>query len=505
MIEDVPQSNLPCLPTRTKLVIPTFSRISSEPKEGHWITPSSDQTSDASSMWSHRDSRSTFDELYDVSDDEHDEDIERLPIKLSASVKRQTERSKERTRYPSLVIPSPSAWPTFQKLQSTCVVGLSPASKIAVSTEALATFNKRLLQSPGTSSAPSLDGSLASEELSLQSCPSTPDPISPVDSEEDWDQPIQLDPYAFGVLLGLQPTVEEESHDSIETIVTVPDEAVLEMQEIVRDTPVRHDFALNAVRTPDGENDEDREAISALSVPSPGGFFTSLAPSADQTWSRRTPEPSTSVAEDFYGVPWREALSSYQARSNSQFAASSSALNLFFQPTENLNGSTDISEPDESCLRYSKLYEQALKQASLVHYDLTRQWLDTQTVFTADQNQQLEESILDAFKHVPGDAPATPSRGASPILDDSSPSKKSVRFADGLDAVLEKIIEDNAIGDIITINDSVFYQAFQDVSNRTRNRDVFIHCQARTEAVQIDRRTMSIDYCKQLRGDSTLR
>lgn len=55
---------------------------------------------------------SDFDSLYDITDDEAE-----VPLHASASVKKLATQPRQR-RYPSIVIPSPSAWPTIEKLKS---------------------------------------------------------------------------------------------------------------------------------------------------------------------------------------------------------------------------------------------------------------------------------------------------------------------------------------------------------------------------------------------------
>lgn len=48
-------------------------------------------------------------------------------------------------------------------------------------------------------------------------------------------------------------------------------------------------------------------SFSDLSIPSPGGFFASLAPRARHTWSipNTNYQPSSAAAEGFYNLPWR--------------------------------------------------------------------------------------------------------------------------------------------------------------------------------------------------------
>ncbi|KAF1347102.1 hypothetical protein BDV97DRAFT_300525 [Delphinella strobiligena] len=446
-------------------------------------------------MWSQRSSQSSFDELYDVTDD----DFEEVPIRLSASVKRQARESKERTRYPSLVIPSPSKWPSTRTLQSPCTIGLSPASKIAITPSVLATFNARRLPSPDTSSAPSLAGSVTSEEPSVQSCPSTPDIHSPCVADEEWDQPIQLDPRAFEVLHQLQPEQEDDDRDQVDAVITVSDEAIQEMQEIVKDTPVCHNFALSVPACLPGDPDE---AISALTVPSPGGFFSSLGPCAAQTWSRHTPEPSTGAAEDFYGVPWRATAppnlpSQHNLHLTIPRNESSSpvpAICLVVSPTE----ASDTSEITELC--DPATYEEALKQAGYEHADRTKLWLTAQSAYLAQL--LAEDSIIDDFQSVPGVGSTTPEQVSSPATA-ASPSKKSVRFVErALDAIVAEAVKaKDDTNEIVTTTDPVFYHAFQHIVKRTTKRDAFIHSQARAEAVHVQRTNFGQSHCKQLSGD----
>ena len=56
---------------------------------------------------------------------------------------------------------------------------------------------------------------------------------------------------------------------------------------------------------PSSAGDADDE-LSALSVPSPGGFFSSLDASLGRrTWSGTDVVPNTGTAAEFYGVPFK--------------------------------------------------------------------------------------------------------------------------------------------------------------------------------------------------------
>ncbi|KAK8213458.1 hypothetical protein M8818_002759 [Zalaria obscura] len=282
-----------------------------------------------------------------------------------------------------------------------------------------ATSDRSSMWIPSASAAPSLDGSLTSEELAMSSCPSTPELQECIEAEGEWEPPIQLDPAAFETLHQLTP--EEEREDQLDTVIEIPQEAMQEMQEIIRDTPRRSTFD-EISRTPESEIEEP---FSALSVPSPGGFFSSLDSSSKQTWSMESQVPSTSTAEQFYGVPWRSSSNDVVERSinvaSPQSEGPLTARRTVFSPTEVIEVAdiTSMIGPFE----YSETYQQELKQTAAASFDRTKLWLNTQTSYLTSI---AEESIIEDFKNVPGAVPTTPELTTTPLAT-SSPSKKSVR------------------------------------------------------------------------------
>jgi SAM-dependent methyltransferase len=459
------------------------------------ITPATDATSVVSSMWSQRSSKSSFDSLYDLTDSEGEE----VPLKLSASVKKHV-GNQERSRYPSLVIPSPSQWPSIHKPQSLLPVGLSPASKLA-SPSAFSVWQAQRLRVPSGTSTPSLDGSLTSEELALSSCPSTPDLASREEIVDEWEQPCQLHPDAFETLHQLSP--EEAARDSvIETILEVPEEASLEMKEIIKSTPVRLDFALLSV---DHEDFSTQDPISALSVPSPGGFFSSLAPVAAQTWAIRTPEPSTSVAENFYGVPWRVSVSEQPQRLRTTIVTSAlvtsgppTAIKDVFSP---IDPTVEVEEIiSDVCLplpnEYNEQYQEKLKQSALAHFERTKGWLE-------DQFTMVTKEVA---------APTTPEMTSPSVVSvTSSPSKKSVRFAPEAAAsprpstnttTTVSAPSSPAVSTFSTDNiDSIFLDGFNSIMSRHHAADAFVHRQSRLETTHIQRCSFATAYLRALHND----
>lgn len=485
LIEDEIQVNIPSYRYPSKLMItsPLADDVPTPRGVAANCTPATDATSDASSMWSLRSSQSSYDSLYDVTDESEGEEV---PLKLSASVKKHVD--KERSRCPSLVIPSPSQWPSIHKPQSSCAIGLSPASKLAPSPSAFSVWQAQRFRIASGTSTPSLDGSLTSEELALSSCPSTPDLASREENVDEWEPPCQLDPHVFETLHQLSP--EEAEREVVETVVEVSEEAAHEMKEIVKSTPIRLDFALLSV---DPEDQNNQDPVSALSVPSPGGFFSSLAPVAAQTWAIRTPEPSTSVAENFYGVPWRAGHPTEQTIVTS-FSPTSrgppTAIRSAFSPVEEVEIAeiTDVCQPSE----YNAEYQEKLKQSALAHFERTKGWLDDQSTIV---RQGIDRT------------PSTPDMGNSPIYTSGSPSKKSVRFVpetpkpststQSITATTQSSAS-TTLGEGEDEGDRIFLEGFKSIMKRHKPIDAFVHRQTRLEAVHIARRNFPSTYCTHL-------
>lgn len=502
LIEDEVQVNIPSYRYPAKLTItsPMPDDVPTPRGLAATITPATDATSEVSSMWSQRDSKSSFDSLYDVTDSEGEE----VPLKLSASVKKHVV-DKERSKYPSLVIPSPSQWPSIHKLHTFQPVGLSPATKLGPPS-AFSVWQAQSLRVSSGTSTPSLDGSLTSEELALSSCPSTPDLASRGEIVDEWEPPCQLHPDAFETLHQLSP--EETANEVIEQVLDVPEEAAHEMSEIIKTTPVRLDFALISV---DSEEPQTQDPISALSVPSPGGFFSSLAPVAAQTWAIRTPEPSTSVAENFYGVPWRGSATRTSERHprvtttiiTTALASPQgppTAIKDVFSP---IDRSVDICEITDVCVPpcdYNEQYQEKLKQSALAHFERTKGWLEDQFGIVAKVA-----------------APTTPNMTSSPATNSaaSSPSKKSVRFAPEA-AVSPRPSTNTTVSapaspsaDTVDSSatdhtDHIFLDGFRSIMSRHKPTDAFVHRQPRLESTHILRRNFSAAYLRTLHNSFSI-
>ncbi|KAF2460049.1 hypothetical protein BDY21DRAFT_377589 [Lineolata rhizophorae] len=426
------------------------------------------QISRQSSTWRKKKIDPDFDELYDVTDDESEE----VPLKCSASAHPD---NGSKSRFPSLVIPSPSAWPTIEKLQKAQNAAISPACAPAVSpsARALSMLAAQQLHVPATSATPSLDGSLTSEDLSSISCPSTPDlEKRNQDAEaERWDGTIQLHPNAMMTLNHLNSHEEHPSNEQQEA--EIPQ---MEMQEVRQ---VQRALApIDIVVTPVDKADECDDPISALSVPSPGGFFSSLEGSAKDMWGDKQKDeedPDTGTAEHFYGLPWKRESSASQV--SSEWQGSTNAPTLV----------QEVAEIDLSNVKYEydENYDNQLQEMATANIDRTSLWLRAQ------------ESYLSALKETnPLNELTSPtsihSRDRS--LEDTicSPSKKSVRFTDDTKSSSSGDDEDEKI--------KTFLEGVEYMKENARSRDAFVHRQTRVDAISIDRRCFPQAHRNQLLG-----
>jgi SAM-dependent methyltransferase len=432
---------------------------------------------------------SDYDSLYDITDDEAE-----VPLHASTSV-RKLAGAPKRHRYPSIVIPSPSTWPTIEKLKSAnSALPMTPSQLLTPSRRVLDMISCHNLRVPAHSAAPSLDGSLTSEEMDKLSCPATPitqqqrrGSFSSVDS---WG-PVQLDMQAMETLqhLGNSPPTEQSEQRSYPA-----PESRGEMQQVSRPS-----LGLTIPRLLSGNNTEQNTPLSALSVPSPGGFFASLQVSARHTWSMPKQEqsvPNTSTAENFYGVPWedrrrttpaplptlpnRASTLSGPTLDGEEEALATARPNILSPIDENV----EIKEikPSTSIFQYSEDYNAALEKLSTVNLEMTGRWLEEQ-----DELQAALRDMSDMTS--PTLSSESRSRGNSI---EKVAVKKTVKFADEL---TQSPVEESKPEPIMT-----YVQGLEYLRSRSQKKDTFIHRQTRAEAMHLQRRCTPLAHRDQLLG-----
>lgn len=429
-----------------------------------------------------------FDELYDMTDEEAEVEV---PLKCSNSVKKScsadTSARSSRNRYPSLVIPSPSHWPTIEKLQKSAVTP-APISALTPAQNVLNMLAARKLHNPSTSAEPSLDGSLSSEELEHLSCPSTPDRHG--QKEGEWSGTVQLNPAAMETLHHISGEHDTPSEDQV---LHVSDEEMSQVVGADNDAagPVQKSFANELTSTP-SDSMSDADSFSALTIPSPGGFFSSLQDTARHTWSlppakQQEEVPSTTVAEHFYGVPWRERpenvvehVVEVSADLNA-YDPTPTALDGFLSPV----GEIMEIKPSMSKGEYNEHYAQELAQLAGRNLSRTSLWLTAQENWLEGMLSPVSPTGHDMGNSLPD------------II--GSPSKKSVRF---VDLVVPKTppIPDESLS-----KDTTFFEALEFLRETTGKFDAFIHRLTRSEAVHLQRRCASKRHNNLLLGKYELR
>jgi SAM-dependent methyltransferase len=424
---------------------------------------------------------SEFDSLYDITDDEAE-----VPLKISASVKKVVAGSRTSSRYPSIVIPSPSTWPTIEKLQSAMsAIPQTSAQLLSPSKQALSLITSHNLQVPLRPTTPSLDGSLTSEEMDRLSCPSTPDiQARPASAVDEWG-PVQLDYQALETLHHLGRSSADEAHE--QEIAQVIDAQAGEMQEVSRPS-----LGLTIPALPTQNESEASTPLSALSIPSPGGFFSSLHSTARHTWSMapkaQESAPNTSTAENFYSLPW-------EARRNTMNTARMSTLagstldgfegGLAPKPTLPLSPQEDLEvkeiNPSKTIFEYNESYNAELQKLTTVNIERTSHWLEEQ-----DELQAALRDMSDLGS--PRSTNGTHSRKSS--IEKVS-RKKSVKFADELE---------QSPKDETPKKNETYIQGFHYIREKSHQDDAFIHRQTRAEAMHVHRRCNPESHRDQLLG-----
>lgn len=513
-----------------------------------------------------------FDDLYDVSDGESERAAPSMvyrPASISSDISRPDSQtsSGSRNRYPSLLIPSPGQWPTIQKLQKNCLIPPSPPPKIPISPAALFLLNR---DHPVSTAPPSLDGSLTSDQLANSTAPPTPDmqvnpasignwdrveirpdsfateidnstaPTSPeieirIASPEEWDKgrdslvenmsvagdlipyfsptvqdspvlgqvvdfwetAIELPPDALAVLQDLSPLISPESDAVVEK------EAVGEMQELLPQTPgPRSEDMTPATETSD-------YSLAQLSIPSPGGFFSSLGVNARRTWGMFSSEPSSAVppssttAEKFYSCPWNQNPEITVERiieiDDNDTDGPPTARQIPFKeidPRQLKAGVEAEAEVEEISVtkpadEYDEHYMGGMQLTAETTLDRTSVWLAAQTTYMSALREANPINDVGADSLL---SRCASRRSRECLLD--SPMQKAVRF---LDSDIAKREHSPPVA--VERADPIYYHAFQHVVYETAPTDVFIHRQARFDALQASRVSLPQDHLDQLLGN----
>lgn len=477
-----------------------------------------------------------------------------------------------RNKYPPLTIPPSSVWPMPHKSSP---VPPTPPPKIPVSPAALSLLPRTV---PALHAPPSLDGSVTSDQLSNSSAPSTPggsqkhpeghwendrlhfrgseltqgteissEPTSPnieirVQSPGYWNQePGDLSQDTVDIHSDRPPEnpgpdqdaeQERSQTPSSDNGVALPEDALATLQHIAYHQGPEQ---LSVTTETDGEMSEvafpherpksaqsmttPASAISAysfseLSIPSPGGFFSSLEPGSRRTWCPigTANPPSSATAENFYNCPWNKPAGSPHEHIVAQGDNTSSegpptVTSLSDGPSTAIRipsrsptatpphdtMSVEGSSSKEASLteivhEYDDSYESELKKQALANLDRTSVWLATQSSYLAALRETNPVNEVNSQDNNP------------PKVQESRPGSSSKSRLGSLPTIPEGERDDQSPKQSPVVKDSTFYRGFQHAVSRSRRRDSFLHSADRFEAIRASRQCLMEKHLHQLTG-----
>ena len=476
-----------------------------------------------------------FDDLYDVSESETDQEsidlLDRSRKRDSSasdcSLKRSSCNGRRRNRYPSLCIPSPRLWPTIEKFRKENAIPPTPPAKIPISPDILSRLNTNA-SLPST--PPSLDGSLTSDQLAASSAPPTPSEFSSSENVKNWGQ-LHVARSMSDLALedaGVVIEVPEEDqkrdsggiklsadaldvlqHLSLDTTFEPPSAASDEEQEEMQEVPFKLQRSPSMEFEPKSATSE--YSIAQLSVPSPGGFFSSLDEDAQQAWFTLSipPQvnndvpPSSTTAEHFYNTPWNnEPSTAPQPPTNSSGSNAEGLQMAVFVPLSPIPlAGTDPSRPsipsDSGWSRTSAvnsieildILDKELKLSTDTVFDRTTDWLAAQNSYMSALRETNPANKASDVQ--------SPGRHNSHNESFDSGLKRVVRF---LDTDVAKAAEQSDVSPTAIKTDPLFYHAFQYMSSASSPTDSFVHRQSRFDAIQAQRTSFQASHLESLLG-----
>ena len=475
-----------------------------------------------------------FDDLYDVSESESDQDSIEVPtisVKRASgdsecSLKRNSWNGHRRNRYPSLQIPSPRLWPTIEKFRKELAVPPTPPAKIPLSPAVLSKLNTNASLS---SAPPSLDGSLTSDQIASSSAPPTPSEFDHPEHVKKWSQ-LQVAGSESDSAMGDADVVIEIPEEGIQrnSGVRLPEGALDVLQHLSLDLNFEPPSAVPSdaqeemqevpfklQRSPSMEFEPKSAAseysVAQLSIPSPGGFFSSLDEDAQHAWFTLnvTPPvnndvpPSSTTAEHFYDAPWNTRKNAIAEQtvtvSESNTEGPQTALFVPFSPTNAadresshpaVSSTSERSDATEiKGIEILDILDKELKISTATILDRTTDWLAAQNSYMAALGETNPANRLRESD------PTSKHSSATDSLD--SGLKRAVKF---LETDTAKAAEQSDEVSSPTKSDPLFYHAFQHMSNSSSPTDSFIHRHSRFDAIQAQRTSFQISHVDALLG-----
>jgi SAM-dependent methyltransferase len=325
----------------------------------------------------------------------------------------------------------------------------------------------------------------------------------------------------------LQRITQEISPDELSD--NAPSARDLEMRERVEGELRRRHRSLDAM-TPATEASISKlseYSFTSLSIPSPGGFFSSLQAGSRQTWcmnkSVENSVPTSAVAEQFY-ANWeprgdiRQTTVSVDDGNETdgpptarqaafQLDPTTATKDGFDESAANRERRASVSTSDEDDdmygpgpnepnftapaeIEYEEAYEEELRQTSEQNKDRTSNWLAAQTSYMAalrETNPVNNPEDYAPSPHPFNEEPEMRPRSASV----DSHIRKTVRFLEAAKAI-SPVVDSSRSGSSSSSSESsnkevLFRAAFEHLVRNKRSGDVFMAAGARLDAVRAGR------------------
>lgn len=386
---------------------------------------------------------------------------------------------------------------------------MSPAVRLYFDTQSA-------IEPPSCSAPPSLDGSLTSEQLALMTAPPTPDMGNDENNDGDQWGGVHLQPGAMATLRALS---RQEMYEESEQVIEIPPPSpTIEMQQ--SPPPINTDIRRinSCVLSP--EQKRSMDCLTALEIPSPGGFFGSLSNVSRHTWhmvpygQESDQPPSSTTAEHFYKTPWTtEPIERIVEvpESMSDGCPTARPVLLKNDSEETVKGSVvepaDVEEEiiaTEIIPDYDSSYVRKLTDEAVEHFDRTHLWLAAQTSYLEAlinpvEARDDERALQRRQTIVSRSGTLIKKREDSEGSDvEDMPKKKTVRFSE---------VPSNGMSIVVgcplprpTKEENAYYRAFRTLVAASRYRDTFVHRVPRFEAMQIQRTNFPEAYRNMLLG-----
>ncbi|KAK4929813.1 hypothetical protein LTR66_016143, partial [Elasticomyces elasticus] len=274
-------------------------------------------------------------------------------------------------------------------------------------------------------------------------------------------------------------------------------------------------------------------SFTQLSIPSPGGFFSSLQGNSRSTWCmgmqpKGPSAPSSAIAENFYSVPFKRSASGCGGEIETILEVPDAEY-IDGPPTARQAGfdvpaeyKDDELENDDMYgaeeleleleqpiivlpkssppLEYDDTYQHEIKQAAAAHIDRTSDWLCQQNSYLS----ALRESnpVNDPDEYVP--ITPNPLNDEEIVQETPESTRKAVRFLEEASKSLSGLISPRVKPLKPQHNrDSAFLDAFQHCTSRTGQQDAFQSASTRLDSVNTARLALPLRHVHSLLNTHT--